>query len=97
MVSQAEDLSNELDPYIRNQDGLEGVGVVDNSQCSEQTRLWPLIKQVQVTLPSSDLVPEGVIFVDIPGTGDANKKRDEMWKEVSGTGGNVVGWGALEF
>lgn len=71
--------------------------MVDNSQCSEQTRLWPLIKQVQVTLPSSDLVPEGVIFVDIPGTGDANKKRDEMWKEVSGTGGNVVGWGALEF
>lgn len=79
--TEAEDLSNELDPYIRNQDGLEGVGVVDNSQCSEQTRLWPLIKQVQVTLPSSDLVPEGVIFVDIPGTGDANKKRDEMWKE----------------
>ncbi|NXJ09185.1 SLIP GTPase, partial [Odontophorus gujanensis] len=79
--TEAEDLSNELDPYIRNQDGLEGVGVVDNPQCSEQMRLWPLIKQVQVTLPPSNLVPEGVIFVDIPGTGDANKKRDEMWKE----------------
>ncbi|POI26840.1 hypothetical protein CIB84_009411, partial [Bambusicola thoracicus] len=65
----------------KTEDGLEGVGVVDNSQCSEQMRLWPLIKQVQVTLPPSELVPEGVIFVDIPGTGDANKKRDEMWKE----------------
>ncbi|XP_072187057.1 nuclear GTPase SLIP-GC-like [Excalfactoria chinensis] len=78
--TEAEDLSNELDPYIRNQDGLEGTGV-DNSQCSEKMRLWPLIKQVQVTLPPSELVPEGVVFVDIPGTGDANKKRDEMWKE----------------
>lgn len=97
MLSQAEDLSNELDPYIRNQDGLEGVELVGSPQCSEQMRLWPLIKQVQVTLPPSDLVPEGVIFVDIPGTGDANKKRDEMWKEVSGTGGNAVGWGALGF
>ncbi|OXB60647.1 hypothetical protein ASZ78_001436 [Callipepla squamata] len=46
-------------------------------------RLWPLIKQVRVTLPPSNLVPEGVIFVDIPGTGDANKKRDEMWKECT--------------
>ncbi|XP_042749398.1 nuclear GTPase SLIP-GC-like [Lagopus leucura] len=79
--TEAEDLANELDPYIRNQDGLEGVELVGSPQCSEQMRLWPLIKQVQVTLPPSDLVPEGVIFVDIPGTGDANKKRDDMWKE----------------
>ncbi|NXL96255.1 SLIP GTPase, partial [Alectura lathami] len=74
--TEAQDLASELDPYIRNQDG-----VVNSSPQREQMQLWPLIKQVQVTLPPSDLVPEGVIFVDIPGTGDANKKRDEMWKE----------------
>ncbi|NXC48236.1 SLIP GTPase, partial [Penelope pileata] len=79
--TEADDLANELDPYIRNQDGLEGPGVADNPPGCEQMRLWPLIKQVQVTLPPSELVPEGVIFVDIPGTGDANRKRDEMWKE----------------
>ncbi|NXI65111.1 SLIP GTPase, partial [Anseranas semipalmata] len=79
---EAQDLSHELDPYIRNQESSEGFGVVDAAFRSEQMRLWPLIKHVQVTLPPSDFVPEGVIFVDIPGIGDSNKKRDDMWKEV---------------
>ncbi|KAM7119528.1 nuclear GTPase SLIP-GC-like [Ciconia maguari] len=43
--------------------------------------LWPLIRHVEVTFPVSDLVPEGVVFMDVPGTGNANSKRDEMWKE----------------
>ncbi|XP_040408195.1 nuclear GTPase SLIP-GC-like [Cygnus olor] len=77
-TTEAEALSQELDPYIRNQEGLE---VEDATFCNEKMRLWPLIKYVQVTLPASDFVPEGVIFVDIPGMGDSNKKRDEMWKE----------------
>lgn len=84
MVFQAEVLSQELDPYIRNLEGNEGPGEGGAALHKEQTRLWPLIKYVQVTLPASDFVPEGVIFVDIPGTGDSNKKRDEMWKEVTG-------------
>ncbi|XP_035178548.1 nuclear GTPase SLIP-GC-like [Oxyura jamaicensis] len=77
-TTEAEALSRELDPYIRNQDGSEGFEVAPRS---EQMRLWPLIKYIQVTLPTSDIVPEGVIFVDIPGMGDSNTKRDEMWKE----------------
>ncbi|XP_035424237.1 nuclear GTPase SLIP-GC-like [Cygnus atratus] len=77
-TTEAEALSQELDPYIRNQEGLE---VEDATFRNEKMRLWPLIKYVQVTLPASDFVPEGVIFVDIPGMGDSNKKRDEMWKE----------------
>ncbi|OXB78569.1 UNVERIFIED_CONTAM: hypothetical protein H355_010049 [Colinus virginianus] len=44
-------------------------------------QLWPLVKNVEVTLPYSQVIPEGVVFVDIPGTGDFNSKRDEMWKE----------------
>lgn len=91
MVFQAEALSHKLDPYIRNQEGSEGIKAENPSDeeantapCNEQMRLWPLIKYVQVTLPASDFVPEGVIFVDIPGMGDSNKKRDEMWKEVTG-------------
>ncbi|NXK46460.1 SLIP GTPase, partial [Chauna torquata] len=79
--TEAEDLSKELDLYIRNQGGSERFRVVDTDFHREQMRLWPLIKHVQVTLPPSDLMPEGVVFVDIPGTGDSNKKRDEMWKE----------------
>lgn len=80
-TAEAEVLSRELDPYIRNLEGNEGPGKGGAALHKEQTRLWPLIKYVQVTLPASDFVPEGVIFVDIPGTGDSNKKRDEMWKE----------------
>lgn len=41
-----------------------------------------MIKLVEVTLPKSELIPEGVVLVDIPGTGDFNSKRDEMWKKV---------------
>uniref|UniRef100_A0A8B9ZK29 Dynamin N-terminal domain-containing protein n=1 Tax=Anas platyrhynchos TaxID=8839 RepID=A0A8B9ZK29_ANAPL len=56
----------------------------ENSKEEDITRLWPLIKNVEVTVPDSQMIPEGVIFVDIPGTGDFNAKRDEMWKEVTG-------------
>ncbi|KAG6922257.1 nuclear GTPase, germinal center associated, partial [Chelydra serpentina] len=44
-------------------------------------RLWPLIKYVEVTILKSNMILEGVVFMDIPGTGDYNSKRDEMWKE----------------
>ncbi|XP_013800501.2 nuclear GTPase SLIP-GC-like [Apteryx mantelli] len=88
--AEAEELSKELDPYIRNQDNGEEDSEMDVEMDSsdsemerrrENMRLWPLIKHVEVTLPVSDLIPEGVVFVDIPGTGDSNKERDEMWKE----------------
>ncbi|XP_029452084.1 nuclear GTPase SLIP-GC [Rhinatrema bivittatum] len=44
-------------------------------------KLWPLVKYVEVTIPDSDVLPEGVILLDIPGTGDANTERDAMWKK----------------
>uniref|UniRef100_A0ACB8G9K2 Uncharacterized protein n=1 Tax=Sphaerodactylus townsendi TaxID=933632 RepID=A0ACB8G9K2_9SAUR len=63
-----EEFSKELDKYIRVRD--------KGTDC-----LWPLIKNVEVTIPRSEILPEGIIFLDIPGTGDFNSKRDEMWKE----------------
>ncbi|XP_068792494.1 nuclear GTPase SLIP-GC [Struthio camelus] len=77
--AEAEELSKELDPYIRSWDHGEGDSEMEERK--EKMRLWPLIKHVEVTLPISEQIPEGVVFVDIPGTGDSNKKRDEMWKE----------------
>ncbi|XP_006884990.1 PREDICTED: nuclear GTPase SLIP-GC [Elephantulus edwardii] len=74
-AEEAEELSIKLDPYIRAQRrecNLESAG----------TQIWPLIKYVEVTLPKSELIPEGVVLVDIPGTGDFNSKRDEMWKKT---------------
>ncbi|XP_032711578.1 nuclear GTPase SLIP-GC isoform X2 [Lontra canadensis] len=74
-AEEAGELSVKLDPYIRTQRrDLDGE--------SAETQIWPLIKHVEVTLPKSELIPEGVVLVDIPGTGDFNSKRDEMWKKT---------------
>lgn len=73
--TQAVELSVKLDPYIRTKRR-------DWDGESAETQIWPLIKHVEVTLPKSELIPEGVVLVDIPGTGDFNSKRDEMWKKV---------------
>uniref|UniRef100_A0A2K6TZ59 Nuclear GTPase SLIP-GC n=1 Tax=Saimiri boliviensis boliviensis TaxID=39432 RepID=A0A2K6TZ59_SAIBB len=75
LSDQAEELSNKLDPYIRMQRR-------DWDGEAAEMHIWPLIKHVEVTLPKSDLIPEGVVLVDIPGTGDFNSKRDEMWKKT---------------
>ncbi|XP_024200868.2 nuclear GTPase SLIP-GC isoform X3 [Pan troglodytes] len=75
LSDQAEELSIKLDPYIRTQRR-------DWDGEAAEMRIWPLIKHVEVTLPKSDLIPEGVVLVDIPGTGDFNSKRDEMWKKT---------------
>ncbi|XP_067390141.1 nuclear GTPase SLIP-GC-like [Emydura macquarii macquarii] len=80
-AAQAEELSEKLDPYIRCHNDKD---VEEPAQDDVRTkmRLWPLIKYVEVTIPKSDVIPEGVVFMDIPGTGDYNSKRDEMWKET---------------
>ncbi|XP_058406425.1 nuclear GTPase SLIP-GC isoform X2 [Diceros bicornis minor] len=74
-AEEAGELSVKLDPYIRTQRR-------DWDGESAETQIWPLIKHVEVTLPKSELIPEGVVLVDIPGTGDFNSKRDEMWKKT---------------
>ncbi|XP_030793562.1 nuclear GTPase SLIP-GC isoform X2 [Rhinopithecus roxellana] len=75
LSDQAEELSIKLDPYIRTQRR-------DWDGEAAEMHIWPLIKHVEVTLPKSDLIPEGVVLVDIPGTGDFNSIRDEMWKKT---------------
>ncbi|XP_037669096.1 nuclear GTPase SLIP-GC isoform X2 [Choloepus didactylus] len=74
-AEEAGELSVKLDPYIRTQRR-------DCNGESATSHIWPLIKHVEVTLPKSELIPEGVVLVDIPGTGDFNSKRDEMWKKT---------------
>ncbi|XP_058143855.1 nuclear GTPase SLIP-GC [Dasypus novemcinctus] len=74
-AEEAGELSVKLDPYIQTQRR-------DCNGESAKTHIWPLIKLVEVTLPKSALIPEGVVLVDIPGTGDFNSKRDEMWKKT---------------
>ncbi|NWR63803.1 SLIP GTPase, partial [Bucorvus abyssinicus] len=71
-----EDLSKALRPYVSTQSSHGGASEEDG-----KGKLWPLIKHVEVSVPRMEVVPEGVIFVDIPGMGDFNSKRDAMWKE----------------
>ncbi|XP_053298914.1 nuclear GTPase SLIP-GC isoform X2 [Pleuronectes platessa] len=45
---------------------------------------WPLVECVTVRLPNKDLL-QHVTLVDIPGNGDRNKGRDNMWKKMVGS------------
>ncbi|XP_053106096.1 nuclear GTPase SLIP-GC-like isoform X2 [Hemicordylus capensis] len=65
---EADQLSKALEPYVRVQN--QGLNA-----------FWPLLNYVEVTIPGSDILPEGITFVDIPGTGDFNSTRNEMWKK----------------
>ncbi|CAG5897780.1 unnamed protein product [Menidia menidia] len=44
---------------------------------------WPLVKCVTLRVPQNDLL-QYVTLVDLPGNGDCNKSRDEMWKGIVG-------------
>ncbi|XP_035763962.1 nuclear GTPase SLIP-GC-like [Neolamprologus brichardi] len=44
---------------------------------------WPLVKCVTVRVPNKPLL-QHVTLVDLPGNGDCNKSRDQMWKGILG-------------
>ncbi|KAM6905311.1 nuclear GTPase SLIP-GC-like [Xenentodon cancila] len=72
----AKQLSARFVKYTSN-DIKEGEG-------SEVTRCyWPLVKCVTVKVPHNDLL-QHVTLVDLPGNGDRNKSRDQMWKGIVG-------------
>ncbi|KAM9391603.1 nuclear GTPase SLIP-GC-like [Pholidichthys leucotaenia] len=68
LYGNAEELSAKIVRYTKNGD-------------KNQQLFWPLVKCVTVKVPNSDLLKH-VTLVDIPGTGDDNKSRDQMWKEI---------------
>ncbi|KAL4593641.1 nuclear GTPase SLIP-GC-like [Arapaima gigas] len=67
-TSTFDTLSQSIGSYIRS-DGDGGL------------QYWPLVKCVTISLPRSPALLDRIVLVDLPGTGDANKQRDEMWKE----------------
>ncbi|KAM9392905.1 nuclear GTPase SLIP-GC-like isoform 2-T2 [Pholidichthys leucotaenia] len=68
MCATAKELSVKIVRYTKNGD-------------KDKQWFWPLVKCVTVKVPNSDLLKH-VTLVDIPGTGDRNKSRDRMWKEI---------------
>ncbi|XP_061567135.1 nuclear GTPase SLIP-GC-like isoform X2 [Cololabis saira] len=70
------DLSSELKKYTRNE--------TNQGEDTGDTRwYWPLVKCVTLKVPHNHLL-QHVTLVDLPGNGDRNKSRDQMWKGVIG-------------
>ncbi|XP_030592520.1 nuclear GTPase SLIP-GC-like [Archocentrus centrarchus] len=72
----AQELSEELFKYTKD-------GSKHEDGNTAQQWYWPLVKCVTVRVPKNDLL-QHVTVVDLPGNGDRNKSRSEMWKQVVG-------------
>ncbi|XP_050992034.1 nuclear GTPase SLIP-GC isoform X9 [Labeo rohita] len=51
-----------------------------NSKSSHGGWLWPIVKCVTIKIPDCRELLEHIVLVDLPGTGDCNKTRDDLWK-----------------
>lgn len=72
---QAEELSARCRKYTRSGSSNENSGETERF-------FWPVVKCVTVKVPNNDLLKH-VTLVDLPGNGDRNKSRDQMWKKVT--------------
>ncbi|XP_035382765.1 nuclear GTPase SLIP-GC-like [Electrophorus electricus] len=66
----AYDLFKTIRPYVRHNASSAGA-------C-----YWPIVKIVTIKVPHCKDFLEHIVLLDLPGTGDLNKSRDEMWKMV---------------
>ncbi|KAI7790027.1 hypothetical protein IRJ41_010200 [Triplophysa rosa] len=41
---------------------------------------WPLVKCVTIKIPNCRELLEHIVLIDLPGTGDCDKIRDDLWK-----------------
>ncbi|XP_073714615.1 uncharacterized protein [Misgurnus anguillicaudatus] len=60
--------SHEVAQYIKNNEAKPGGWY------------WPLVKSVTIKIPNRLELLEHIVLVDLPGTGDSNKIRDDLWK-----------------
>lgn len=73
--------------YLFSQQVSEFASVAESyilhSESSPGDWYWPLVKSVTFKVPDCHELLEHIVLVDIPGTGDCNKIRDDLWKSVS--------------
>ncbi|XP_056336508.1 uncharacterized protein LOC130247287 [Danio aesculapii] len=53
---------------------------IQQSEYSPGGWYWPLVKSVTIKIPDHQKLLEHIVLFDIPGTGDCNKIRDDLWK-----------------
>nr|XP_055076832.1 nuclear GTPase SLIP-GC-like isoform X2 [Misgurnus anguillicaudatus] len=41
---------------------------------------WPLVKSVKIKIPNFRELLEHIVLIDLPGSGDCNKIRDDLWR-----------------
>ncbi|XP_058624429.1 nuclear GTPase SLIP-GC-like isoform X2 [Onychostoma macrolepis] len=41
---------------------------------------WPLVKSVKIKIPNCDELLKHIVLLDLPGIGDCNKTRENLWK-----------------
>ncbi|XP_073677416.1 nuclear GTPase SLIP-GC-like isoform X4 [Garra rufa] len=53
---------------------------IQHSESSPGGWYWPLVKSVTIKLPDCNELLEHIVLLDLPGTGDCNKTRQDLWK-----------------
>ncbi|KAK2887548.1 hypothetical protein Q8A67_015776 [Cirrhinus molitorella] len=53
---------------------------IQHSMSSHGGWYWPLVKSVNIKIPNCHELLEHSVIVDIPGSGDCNKTRNDLWK-----------------
>ncbi|KAL0993419.1 hypothetical protein UPYG_G00107600 [Umbra pygmaea] len=70
----AEELSEKITSFTRS----------DNQSVPFKRQYWPLVKCLTIRVPNCKELLEHVVLVDLPGSGDCNKSKNEMWKSFLG-------------
>ncbi|XP_016348146.1 nuclear GTPase SLIP-GC-like [Sinocyclocheilus anshuiensis] len=58
----------------------EVASFIQHSESSSGDWFWPLVKSVTIKVPHCHEFLEHIVLLDLPGTGDCNKIRDDLWK-----------------
>ncbi|XP_073714841.1 nuclear GTPase SLIP-GC-like [Misgurnus anguillicaudatus] len=53
---------------------------IQHSDSSPGGWYWPLVKSVKIKIPNFRELLEHIVLIDLPGSGDCNKIRDNLWR-----------------
>ncbi|KAA0710116.1 Nuclear GTPase SLIP-GC [Triplophysa tibetana] len=53
---------------------------LENNLANPGGCFWPLVKSVTIKIPNRRELLEQIVLIDLPGTGDYDKIRDDLWK-----------------
>ncbi|KAF4101001.1 hypothetical protein G5714_019197 [Onychostoma macrolepis] len=69
---------NDLSEFIN-----DVASFIQHNESSTGGWFWPLVKSVTIKIPGCHELLEHIVLLDLPGTGDYNKIREDLWKSCS--------------